>query len=89
MTSSLEVDAYSLFVGTCSLGALDPDLYTGSDDEHVVSDDVVGRLRFSVEFDPENERLLVTVIRAKHLTSSSMPIRSSWTASRLCDSYVR
>ena len=77
--------------GTCSLGVLDPDLYNGSDDDCAPASgfESVGRLRFSVEFDAGAERLLVCVIRAKNLTSSTLGIRNSLTSSRLCDSYVK
>lgn len=69
------------------LGSIYPQLYDDVSDDDVTDYDIpqfhIGRLWFSLEYKAENERLVVTVLRAKNLQTTSLSSAS------LCDSYVR
>jgi len=65
-----------------ALGSLDPRLYRKPDDDDdddaegcavLESDDphCAGRVWFSVDYEPKAEKLLVTVIKARHLRVST------------------
>ena len=72
-----------------NLGAIDPELYDDVSDDDVTDYDIpehhIGRLWFALDYKAENERLIVTVLRAKNLQSTSM----AGGASNLYDTYVR
>eukprot|EP00106_Octopus_bimaculoides_P005962 XP_014773404.1 PREDICTED: synaptotagmin-15-like [Octopus bimaculoides] len=71
--------------GAYELGAIDPSLYkiVDEDEDYDMSDDHIGRLWFTVEYERETEKLLVTLIKAKNLPSRTM------SSSNGCDPFVR
>lgn len=73
-----------------SLGSIDPSLYrrtTGDydddDDDDETDEGSLGRIRFTVQYNRDSEKLMVTIIAARNLQS-----RISGTANA-CDPFVR
>lgn len=81
----IERHFFSFFVGAYELGAIDPSLYkiVDEDEDYDMSEDHIGRLWFTVEYERETEKLLVTLIKAKNLPSRTM------SSSNGCDPFVR
>ncbi|KAJ8318813.1 hypothetical protein KUTeg_003904 [Tegillarca granosa] len=71
--------------GAYALGSIDPSLYkiVDEDDDYEVPPDHIGRIWFAVEYERETEKLLVTLIKAKHL-----PVRQFGNNSS-CDPFAR
>lgn len=71
--------------GAHELGAIDPSLYkiADEDDDYDIPDDHIGRLWFTVEYERETEKLLVTLIKAKNLPSRTLGNSNG------CDPFVR
>jgi hypothetical protein len=74
------------FAGCYGLGAIDPALYRGTldlEEELQFPDGHLGRIWFSLRYEPATEKLLVSLLKAKNLPSRTVGTVNS------CDPLVR
>lgn len=74
-----------MFAGAYALGSIDPSLYkvVDEDDHYDIPPDHIGRVWFATEYDRETEKLLVTLIKARNLSSRTQGLDNA------CDPFVR
>jgi hypothetical protein len=74
------------FTGCYGLGAIDPALYRGTldlEEDLQFPDGHLGRIWFSLRYEPATEKLLVSLLKAKNLPSRTVGTVNS------CDPIVR
>lgn len=80
-----DIGKFYLFLGCYGLGVIEPALYksTLDLDEMTWPDGHIGRIWFSLRYEPSTEKLLVSLLKAKNLPSRSMGAVNN------CDPFVR
>ena len=79
---------------TRPLGGIDPRLYKvaadSDDDDYDPPDNHIGRVWFGVKYESQSEKLLVTLVKAKHLAGrGNVGSASSGSSSSSGDFFVR